>query len=146
MDKGIDDIDTALENHLNNIVQTDAVNDTVKYPSAAVTYAHGQTIAALNNNLVNYYKKYSSTASAAFLSSAMSAIKGNNSGNVIVKVTVIDADGLYYLGVMQYKPTVSVIETRLSGTLTVVTNAGGTVAASGGTAPYTYTAELLSSK
>jgi hypothetical protein len=59
MDKGIDDIDTALENHLNNIVQTDAINDTTKYPSTAVTYAHGQAIATLNNNLAYQIIKYS---------------------------------------------------------------------------------------
>lgn len=37
--------------HLADIVQTDEVNSSTKYPSAAVTYVHGQEIDALNNRL-----------------------------------------------------------------------------------------------
>jgi len=57
MDKGIDDIDNAVEDLYNvkfdksNIVQSQ-VNDTTKVPSAALAYAMGQQLTQLNNNLV----------------------------------------------------------------------------------------------
>lgn len=50
MDKGIDDLDNAIETINNNMVQSDTINDTTKYPSAAVTYQHGIEIDNLGNN------------------------------------------------------------------------------------------------
>lgn len=47
----VTDLVTKLATHLGQIVQTDEVNSSEKYPSAAVTYAHGQAIALLNNKL-----------------------------------------------------------------------------------------------
>lgn len=40
-----------LATHLADIVHTDEVNSTVKYPSAAVTYQHGQEIDEINSKL-----------------------------------------------------------------------------------------------
>lgn len=51
MDKGIDDIDTALENHINSMIHSDAINDTTKYPSSAVTFSHGTQISSLQNSV-----------------------------------------------------------------------------------------------
>lgn len=43
-----------LDRHLADIVHTDEVNSTKKYPSAAVTYAHGQNLKSLNNKFPVY--------------------------------------------------------------------------------------------
>jgi hypothetical protein len=40
-----------LKQNTSNIIHTDTVNDTSKYPSSAVTYAHGQAITTLNESL-----------------------------------------------------------------------------------------------
>jgi hypothetical protein len=58
---GITDVYTkeevdASKQSKSNIVQTDTVNETAKYPSSAVTYAHGQSINSLNESLNSYYK------------------------------------------------------------------------------------------
>jgi hypothetical protein len=49
----LDACDTEIENKqsIANMVQSDAINDTTKYPSTAVTYAHGQAINTLIDNL-----------------------------------------------------------------------------------------------
>lgn len=52
MDKGIDDIDTAL-NNLENSIVGQIVNDPTKINNAAVNYSLAQQITQLNNNLVN---------------------------------------------------------------------------------------------
>lgn len=63
MDKGIDDIDTAL-NNLENSIVGQIVNDPTKINNAAVNYSLAQQITQLNNNLaVNEYK-----SSIAFIS------------------------------------------------------------------------------
>lgn len=53
--KSIKTLRAALNNKLNktDLVNTDQVNDPDKATSSAVTYAHGQAIAQLNNNLAN---------------------------------------------------------------------------------------------
>lgn len=68
MDKGIDDIDTAL-NNLENSIVGQIVNDPTKINNAAVNYSLKQSIDAINNNLaynvirlntLTHYEGYSS--------------------------------------------------------------------------------------
>jgi len=53
MDKGIDDIDNAVEFKIDksSIVHTTEVNDATKVPSSTVTYGLQQSVDTLNNNL-----------------------------------------------------------------------------------------------
>ena len=51
MDKGIDDVDSALEDHISSIIHTDTINDVTKYPSSAVTYGLGQEIDVLDGKI-----------------------------------------------------------------------------------------------
>nr|WP_308743196.1 hypothetical protein [uncultured Anaerocolumna sp.] len=53
MDKGIDDIDNAVELKIDktSIIQTTATNDSTKVPSSAVTYGLQQSVNEINNNL-----------------------------------------------------------------------------------------------
>ena len=51
MDKGIDDVDSALEDHISSIIHTDTINDVTKYPSSAVTYGLGQEVDVLDGKI-----------------------------------------------------------------------------------------------
>jgi hypothetical protein len=80
MDKGIDDLDNAIEDLYSvkfdkaNIVQQATVNDAAKVPSTAVTYSLAQSVQLLNDNLVaqlNGYKISSATVVLNFDAAGM---------------------------------------------------------------------------
>ncbi len=57
-----------------DIVQTDATNNSAKVPSSAVTYAHGQAITSINNNLSKVTMAHTD---AVTLAGGISYVSGN---------------------------------------------------------------------